>query len=295
MASNKLLAVPGVKRGRDSVLAPLASIFPDKGWNVRSDDEELEAHIERIAESILNGGKVPPIQVYERDGKLIIVDGHCRTRAYKLAKKKGAEIDLVPIIEFTGDDADRLAFMFTSSQGKALTPYEQSVVFKRLQTLSWSVADIAKRVGRSPGFVDDMLKLANADTAVKEMVKAGKVAVTAAVKVVRKEGSKAAAVLTEKIEKVNAKVAPGGKQVRVTDKHVDSLTLSKALQTKVINFFDNLSLIVGEEVYALAKPHVGGDVNQLDEASIDVSLRSVVHLIEIQNEINQEREEKSDG
>lgn len=295
MASQKLRNLPDVKRTADGMLAPLSLIVPDKGWNVRNDDEELQAHIERIAESILNGGKVPPLQVYEREGKLVLVDGHCRTKAYKLAKKRGADVDLVPIIEFVGDDADRLSFMFTSSQGKSLTQYEQSVVFKRLQGLHWSTAEIAKRVGRSVGFVDDMLKLANSDTAVKELVKSGQVSTAAAVKVVKKEGSKAAAVLKEKVEQVNANVKEGEKAVRVTDKHVDKPGLSKGLQAKVIEFFDSLPSIIGEEVYALAAPHVGADVNQLDAAEIDVNMFAIVQLIQIRNEINQEREERNNG
>jgi len=295
MASNKLRALPGVKRGADFILAPLALIEPDDGWNVRHEDDDLQAHIKRIAESILNGGTVPPLQVYERNGKLILVDGHCRTRAYQIAKENGADIDLVPIIEFVGDDADRLSFMFTSSQGKALTPYEQSVVFKRLQKFNWTTAAIALRVGRSVKFVNDMLKLANSDTEVKELVASGQVAVTAAVKVVKEAGAGAAAELREKIKKVNANVKEGEKPIRVTDRHVDTPGISKSLQLRVIEMFDNLPSLVGEEVYALALPNVGANANQLDEADIDVSLFAIVQLIQMQIEINREREDRING
>jgi hypothetical protein len=292
MASNKLRNHPDIKRSGDGFLARLSAIKVDKGWNVRVRNEALQEHIGQIATSLVNGGTVPALEIYVNDkNEIVIADGHCRNEGYNQANKQGAEFEWVPIREFVGNDADRVALMFTSAQGKPLTQYEQAEAFKRLKGFNWSNADIAKRVGRTEPFVIRMLKLANADSEVKQMVKSGKVSVGAAVKVVRKAGSKAGAELKQRIAKAEAKAAKavkaGGKakKVVVTERDVDSLKLPKKLQDDLIVFYQNLRENMGPMVYDEARSLVDLSDAELEGESAELSMALIVSLLRIGDEI----------
>lgn len=293
MASNKLRSHPDAKRSADGIMVRPSALVVDPGWNVRVRDQELEDHINGIAESIKNGGKIPPLQIYVNDdGQIIIVDGHCRNEAIQKAIEGGCEIEWVPVVEFEGNDADRVAFMFTSSQGRGLTQYEQAVAFKRLKNFGWSIPEIAGRVGRSVGFVDKMLKLANADAEVQQMVKSGEVSAGAAVAVLRKEKGKTKEVLKEKVTQAKAKaakaVAAGKKapaKVRVTERDVDGIRLPKVFQENLVQFFQSLRDNMGAMVYDEARSLVGMTDDMLEGESAEVGMALIVSLIRIGDEV----------
>lgn len=292
MASNKLRSHPDAKRSADGIMVRPGALTVDPGWNVRVRDQDLEDHINGIAASLKNGGKIPPLQIYvDDDNQIVIVDGHCRNEAIQRACKTGAEIEWVPVVEFDGNDADRVAFMFTSSQGKGLTQYEQAEAFKRLRNFNWTVAEIAARCGKSITFVDKMMKLANADSDVKALVKQGKVSAGAAVSVLRKEKGKAGAVLKEKVAKAQVKadkaVAAGKKSVavKVTEKDVDGLRLPKKFQEDLIQFFQNLPENMGALVYDEARSLVGMSEDQLEGENAEVGMALLVSLIRIGDEV----------
>lgn len=286
MASQKLRDHLSVKRSADGMMAHLTALTVDPGWNARVRDQALEDHIDAISLAFENGAKLPPIEVYVDDeAQLVIVDGHCRNEAMLRAVIRGVPVEWVPIIEFTGNDADRVAHMFSSSQGKSLTQYEQAEAFKRLVGYSWSHADIARRVGRSVGFVDSMLKLANADSETKELVKSGQVSVAAAVQTVRKSGGKAGKILKDKVVKAQAKAKPG-QIVKVSEKDMDdSLRLPKQFRDKLVTFFDNMSDNMGPLVYSEVKSLVGMTADQLEDESAEVSMTLLVSLINIGDEV----------
>lgn len=293
MASQKLRDHAGVKRHADGMQAQLSALVVDPGWNARIRDQALEDHIDNISLAFENGAKLDPLDVYVNDeGQLIIVDGHCRNEAMLRAVVRGVPVEWVAISEFTGNDADRVAHMFTSSQGKSLTQYEQAEAFKRLVGYKWTHADIAKRVGRSVGFVESMLKLANADSETKELVKSGQVSVAAAVQTVRKSGGKAGKILKDKVAKARAKAKPGA-VVKVSEKDMDdSLRLPKQFRDKLVTFFDNLSDNMGPLVYNDVKSLVGMTAEQLADESAEVSMTLLVSLINIGDEVKRLIEEQ---
>lgn len=294
MASNRLRDHPDAKRSADGIKVRREALVVDPGWNVRVRDDDLTAHIRAIADSIKNGGKIPPLQIYVNDnGDIVIVDGHCRNEAIALAVSEGCEIEWVPIIEFEGNDADRVAFMFTSSQGKGLSQYEQAEAFKRLRNFGWSVADVAARCGKSLTFVDKMLKLANADSDVKALVKQGKVSAGAAVAVIRKDKGKAGEVLKGKVAKAQAtadKAVAAGKKsavVKVTEKDVDGIRLPKKFQGELIEFFQKLPESMGVFVYDEARSLLGLTPDMLEGETVEVGMALLVELIRIGNQVQQ--------
>lgn len=76
-----------------------------------------------------------------------------------MASEAGHEIPRLECKDFSGSEADRIAFMVTSSQGKALSPLERAAAYQRLLNQGWTPAEIAKKVKRSPADVDQHLQL----------------------------------------------------------------------------------------------------------------------------------------
>lgn len=288
MASNKLRNHPDAKRSGDGIMVRASALVAEEGWNVRTDDADLKKHIEGIKNSLMNGGKIPPLQIYVNgDDQIVIVDGHCRNAAIQLAIGEGSDIEWVLVNEFEGSDADRVAMMFSSSQGKGLSQYESGVAFKRLRGFNWTVTEIAARVGKTVGFVNNMLKLANSDSAVQDMVKTGKVSAGAAVKVLRESKGKATKVLTEKVAKAAKKSAETGREVRVTEKDVDGVRMPKAFQDKLVTFFGALPAIMGELTYNEVRGLVGLAPEQLTGESTEVDMVLLVSLVRISDELQQ--------
>ena len=86
---------------------------------------------------------------------------------------------------------DRIVDMFITQDNKKLSDIEVAEVFHRLHhRFEMSVGDIAKKIGKSPAYVSDMLELITADNETISLVRNGKVkatAVVAAIKETKKE------------------------------------------------------------------------------------------------------------
>lgn len=120
-----------------------------------------------------------------------------------MAQEAGYELRL-ECKDFVGSEADRIALMVTSSQGRALQPLERAAAYQRLINQGWEPAEIAKKVKRSVTDVEQHLQLLTCGDGLIEMVKAGEVAATTAVALQREHGAKASSVAQEQMEKVKA-------------------------------------------------------------------------------------------
>lgn len=187
----------------------------EQGFNLRDEGPELEAHLESLYHAMKAGAYVPPIDVAVIDGRIIVRDGHCRTRIGRRLLAEGVEY-LLEARQVRGNDADAVFHMLGSDQGRRFSPLEQGRGFLRLIHMGHDVAAIAKRTGLHRSTIENGLALAEAPSAVQQMVASGQVASHTALKTVREHGSKA----TEKLaEGVQAAQAAGKK--KATAKHID--------------------------------------------------------------------------
>lgn len=204
MASFKEMTRDGTLKRADAMQAKLDDIHEEPGFNLRHEGQELEASIDALADFIEGGGIYPPLEVRPRaEGGVWVVDGHRRRRALLRCAERGVPlaspkdgIIWVHIRSFEGNDADRVARIITSAEGKALSQLEVALGFKRLTAFGWTPADIAKRVCKTEVHVRNLLGLANADSDVHAMVKRGEVSGSVAAKTLRQVGDKAGAVLS---------------------------------------------------------------------------------------------------
>lgn len=186
---------------KKTFLVPLSELYIEPGYNVREIDQ---AHIEEFRDAYIAGEFVPPLAVQVTDRGIKIIDGHHRYHGALLATQSGTEIPRLECKDFSGTEADRIAFMVTSSQGKPLTSLERAAAYQRLANQGWEPAEIAKRVKRSPSDIDHHLQLLTCGDELIEMVKSGAVAATTAVALSREHGPKAGAVALEQMAKVKA-------------------------------------------------------------------------------------------
>lgn len=186
---------------KKTFLVPLAELYVEPGYNVREIDQE---HVEEFRDAFIAGEFVPPLAVQVTEQGIKIIDGHHRYYGAKMASDAGHEIPRLECKDFAGSEADRIAFMVTSSQGKALSPLERAAAYQRLLNQGWTPAEIAKKVKRSPADVDQHLQLLECGESLIAMVKAGEVAPTTAVALSREHGPRADAVAHEQMQKAKA-------------------------------------------------------------------------------------------
>lgn len=227
----KGLTQKGVLKRADAFKAPIDSIFVEDGFNLREEDEELEAHVNELTEYLMAGGTVPPLEVRPVEGGVIIVDGHCRFKAYKRLIERGVQIEYINVTPFRGNDADQIFRVITSARGKALTPIETARGYLRLRNLGLNPADIAKGVQKSRTHVDQMLLLATGNVDVQQMVNAGQVSASIAAETIRKQGPFAGRHLKDKLEtaKANGKKKVTAKTLNPKKEKLNALLYSLAL------------------------------------------------------------------
>lgn len=206
--------IEGVKTGNLFKVDP-AQIEEDPAFNIRLKDADYEERLEAYTQMFIAGSRCPPLLVHVRDTSIIAVDGHMRRRAAIRARESGADIRDVDCVQHLGNDADRVATMLCSGSGRTWSPIELLDGYRRLRNFGWSEREIANRVGKTEQHVRGVLDLADADTAVQEMVRIGSISATEAIREVRKSGSAATVNLTAAVDKAHA----AGK-TRATAKHI---------------------------------------------------------------------------
>ncbi|RKR53195.1 hypothetical protein C7387_4335 [Yokenella regensburgei] len=194
------------KNGTDTTvkktfLVLLAEIYVEPGFNVREIDQ---AHVEEFRDAFIAGEYVPPLAVQVTEHGVKIIDGHHRYYGALAAQEYGTEIPRLECKDFVGSDADRIAFMVTSSQGKPLTPLERAAAYQRLINQGWEPGEIAKKVKRSVADVDHHLQLLTCGDELIGMVRTGEVAATTAVALSREHGPQASSVAIEQMRKAKA-------------------------------------------------------------------------------------------
>ncbi|KAF2282431.1 hypothetical protein GH714_044116 [Hevea brasiliensis] len=91
-----------------SYLAPFHQFFLEPGYNIREADEQ---HVEYFAQCWAEGAPLPPLTVIVKDNGLLIVDGQHRYLGAQRAIERGHDIARIECKDFTGTEADRVAFM----------------------------------------------------------------------------------------------------------------------------------------------------------------------------------------
>jgi|GEM_PF-469153 len=185
---------------RKTYLLGVDELYVETNYNIRDIDQ---THVEEFRDAFIAGEHVPPLAVRVTEKGIKIIDGHHRYYGAKLAQEAGYTLRL-ECKDFVGSEADSVAFMVTSSQGRALLPLERAAAYQRLVNQGLEPAEIAAKVKRSVTDVEQHLQLLTVGAPLIEMVKSGEVAATTAVALQREHGVKASSVAQEQMQKAKA-------------------------------------------------------------------------------------------
>lgn len=243
-------------------MVPLQSIYIEEGFNVRDIDFD---HVNEFKEAFIAGEYIPPLFVEVTEKGVKVIDGHHRYLGALEAVKSGHEIARIECKDFTGTEADKIAFMITSSQGKPLSPTERAVAYHRLINQGFSVDEIAKKVKRSPTDVRHHLQLAECEPQIKAMVKAREISSGDAIALQKEHGALAAQVAKQAL--IDAQEQGKNKVVLKKFNHKTAYSTLSAEVNNVIDFIE--------------KQQTNIDVMKADEILLDIStkLKQVMEIV----------------
>lgn len=170
---------------KKTFMVPLAEIYAEEGYNVR---ELNKPHVEEFRDAFISGEYLPPLAVEVTERGVKVIDGHHRYYGALAAVEMGHEIVRLECKNFVGTEADKIAFMITSSQGLALTPLERGIAYMRLQNQGFSNAEIAKKVKRSESDVLQHIQLNECSPYLKSLVRSGSLNYALAINISREHG-----------------------------------------------------------------------------------------------------------
>ncbi|MCU0431707.1 MAG: hypothetical protein MUF42_17230 [Cytophagaceae bacterium] len=157
---------------------------------------------------------------YEKEGKIILTDGHRRMTAVGMAMERGYEVKRVPIIieKRALTEEERTLGFWLLNDGKPLNMLEQSEVIRRLLNFGWKLKDIVKRTGKARGYIENLVLLIEAPTLVRNYIIDGKISAHTVIQIMQALKGDAAKVI-EAVEEAILNAQQAGKDM-ATPKHM---------------------------------------------------------------------------
>lgn len=185
MPSTKKLASGIIARTAAYNIDPTRVVIKD-GWNNRFDLGDIESLADSIKTELerdpSTGGLINAIHVRRikhDNADFEVVMGHRRVTAIQLLlSRKTVFPQGVPavIVDKAESDVELTSKLIIENMQKPLLPLEEAAGYKRLLDLGMTIAQIAKKVGRSDVHVRETLDLLGAADEVQEAVKNGEIA-----------------------------------------------------------------------------------------------------------------------
>lgn len=143
---------------------PLRDILPSPHQPRENFDQKA---LEELAQSIKQIGVIQPIVVRQKGAKYQLIVGERRLRASKMAG-----LTKIPaIIRKLSDEESLELTLIENLQREDLNPIEEAKVYlKLIQELKLTQREVAEKVGKSPKFISNMLKLIRLPEKIKEDV-----------------------------------------------------------------------------------------------------------------------------
>jgi ParB family chromosome partitioning protein len=143
---------------------PLEKVVPNPSQPRMTWHEET---LQELAVSIKEHGVLQPILVRPSGDHYEIIAGERRWRSSKIAGK-----ETIPAIVERFDDATALEIaLIENLQREDLSPLDEAVIYKKMtDELGYSIRQLAGKLGKDKGYVENRLRLASAPDDVREMV-----------------------------------------------------------------------------------------------------------------------------
>lgn len=143
---------------------PINKILPNPAQPRLSYDEES---LLELADSIREHGVLQPILVRPSASKFELIAGERRWRASGMA---GRETIPAIVVEFDESTALEVSII-ENLQREDVSPLEEAAMFRKMtETFGYSVRQLAQKVGKDKGYVENRLRLSDAPADVRELV-----------------------------------------------------------------------------------------------------------------------------
>jgi ParB family chromosome partitioning protein len=219
------------------LMVPPSIIIHDEKVNPRLD----YGNMEELMNSILENGIRNPLKGYEKDGKIVLKDGHRRMRAVKMAIDRGKKIERVPIIIENRplNEEERTLEFLIYNEGKPLTMLEQSEVIKRLLNFGWKTTDVVKKTGKARGYIENLISLTAAPMKVQHYIREDKISAHAVIQIMAAMKGNAEKVVKE-VEAALGTAKEAGK-TKATAKHVEAPKVKKRSYGKFYKWAESIA------------------------------------------------------
>jgi ParB family chromosome partitioning protein len=143
---------------------PVTKILPNPAQPRLSYEEDS---LTELADSIREHGVLQPILVRPAGSKFELIAGERRWRASKMA---GREAIPAIVVEFDEQTALEVSII-ENLQREDVSPLEEATMFRRMtETFGYSVRQLAQKVGKDKGYVENRLRLSDAPADVRELL-----------------------------------------------------------------------------------------------------------------------------
>jgi ParB family chromosome partitioning protein len=142
---------------------PVAKILPNPAQPRLSYEEES---LTELADSIREHGVLQPILVRPVGSQYELIAGERRWRASRLAERES-----IPAIVAEFDDQTALEVSIIENlQREDVSPLEEAGMFRKMTDLGYSVRQLAQKIGKDKGYVENRMRLADAPPEIRELV-----------------------------------------------------------------------------------------------------------------------------
>jgi len=142
---------------------PVARILPNPAQPRLSYEEDS---LTELADSIREHGVLQPILVRPVGSQYELIAGERRWRASRMAKRES-----IPAIVVEFDDETALEVSIIENlQREDVTPLEEASMFRKMTDLGYSVRQLAQKIGKDKGYVENRIRLAEAPPEIRELV-----------------------------------------------------------------------------------------------------------------------------
>ena len=142
---------------------PVERILPNPAQPRLSYEEDS---LTELADSIREHGVLQPILVRPVGSQYELIAGERRWRASRLAQR-----ETIPAIVAEFDDETALEVSIIENlQREDVTPLEEAAMFRKMTGLGYSVRQLAQKIGKDKGYVENRMRLADAPPEIRELV-----------------------------------------------------------------------------------------------------------------------------
>ena len=143
---------------------PVTRILPNPAQPRLSYEEDS---LTELADSIREHGVLQPILVRPAGSKFELIAGERRWRASQMA---GREAIPAIVVEFDEQTALEVSII-ENLQREDVSPLEEATMFRKMtETFGYSVRQLAQKVGKDKGYVENRLRLSDAPADVRELL-----------------------------------------------------------------------------------------------------------------------------